>query len=735
MAGADPSGSADLELDDAMLDEFLRDSLLSEAALLNDGLTAEITPNSLAGLPLSADSGAVLAAAGISASGTPDSSGLQTPSTAQLGGGLPGATAVPTSTPEYNALMGIGDFSPTAAGGLYAAPLPETVGSTRQAGLSASGGSISDIPTPELALGEMAFPKDTFTPDGQLYAAAPAPGSTATAAGTVYPPPAPPAGAGNDGGAKPATRRSSRSTAGRGTAKAQGTDKPRRGGRSAAGGRGRGRGRGSRSGGAPRAAATNIGAQNDASMEDDTGDGNDASASASAGVAGNDKEARRRERLARNRESARQSRARKKVALSKVEERAAQLTEEVLELRRQQLARAEPTLRAQYAAMISRLEPIANNPSRSVEEQAELVAALKQLRERYGANCEERSMLREHTFTQLRQLLMPPSVKFMLWLSQQDASFFHDVEDEADSGGAGSSGGGGSDAKGSLWAMLCRELGLTPDQQSKLRSLITAGGGSAGKAGGAKGGASAGDTGAGVVLSSDVQRLLTAVDFVERFSVALERRASTIQQQADALRGVLTPEQTIRYLGWVLRNRERLRSGIEEKERKLFGRREAELRAAAGRSSGGVMPRSRSAEALGPSGLGRFYGGATGGSVAGAGAGGAAEDASMGSAAGFGMMRAAGFEFDVGPGRPPRAPMEMGVRRSPPGIPRSASWAAREKRDMINTAKVLAGDPDMLTPPTPQTLLPSRTPEGGERHLMAHGAAIPPTAEAGDVDM
>jgi hypothetical protein len=87
----------------------------------------------------------------------------------------------------------------------------------------------------------------------------------------------------------------------------------------------------------------------------------------------------------------------------------------------------------------------------------------------------ERLAVKDYNFRQLDNLLLPPYCRFLLWLSIQDDTFF----DQTNNHGAKAAVADGAEKKkipsivkkDTLWQTLISDLGLTYEQDEKLKSL------------------------------------------------------------------------------------------------------------------------------------------------------------------------------------------------------------------------------------------------------------------------
>ena len=80
-----------------------------------------------------------------------------------------------------------------------------------------------------------------------------------------------------------------------------------------------------------------------------------------------------------------------------------------------------------------------------------------------AAREQERRCVRDFHFDQLQRLLLPPHTKLMLYLIGQGDQFFEpqpadEAHQAADSG--------------RIWPSLCRDIGLTPEQEAQLKVAL-----------------------------------------------------------------------------------------------------------------------------------------------------------------------------------------------------------------------------------------------------------------------
>ncbi|CBJ49204.1 conserved unknown protein [Ectocarpus siliculosus] len=320
---------------------------------------------------------------------------------------------------------------------------------------------------------------------------------------------------------------------------------------------------------------------------------------------------RRQKRLARNRESARQSRRRKKEHLELLEEKS------LGELERH-LAAMDASVAASSSGGgdgASSGAPLPSSSPLPADMEDALANGLRHMSGRVGANCGERRAVVSHQLRLLEGLAAPPHTRVLMWLAVQDESFFRarqqqqqppnlasarppniatdiispgsggsggggDVrsaattlptnqtnqEESPDNGGGGSGGvspssatsntvvassswsageeggggGGGGSSSGSnssnsnLWRLLCQELGLTDSQEGQFLQFQRA-------------------VAASPPTLAERDRLRRLSRVLAGLRASTEACMADVHARAATLMEILTPSQTVRYLGWVAR--------------------------------------------------------------------------------------------------------------------------------------------------------------------------------------
>lgn len=159
----------------------------------------------------------------------------------------------------------------------------------------------------------------------------------------------------------------------------------------------------------------------------------------------------RKQKLERNRESARECRRRKREHILGVEERCRQLERENMELRGQ-LKAGKEAMRQEEKEKNRVCEELEQMIQRGASEK-ELAEKIDNFKEQYSDYGHGRRSALNYHLHQIERLLLPTQVtKMCIWALRQDDSFWQDEEDET-----------------SLPVILAKELGLTEEQKKKIQ--------------------------------------------------------------------------------------------------------------------------------------------------------------------------------------------------------------------------------------------------------------------------
>eukprot|EP00978_Attheya_sp_CCMP212_P015729 scaffold40685_cov52-Attheya_sp.AAC.1 len=142
---------------------------------------------------------------------------------------------------------------------------------------------------------------------------------------------------------------------------------------------------------------------------------------------------KRARRLARNRESARQSCRRKKVLLSSLSDKVNKLHHAIDVERRNQLRSMEGGLRGHRQALIQQLNDTQTTTTQSYIQKPHS-DALRTIIHNMGPNCTVRHSAAAFQYSALKQYILPKYQEYLLWLIQNDPSYLTAASDERTKG-------------------------------------------------------------------------------------------------------------------------------------------------------------------------------------------------------------------------------------------------------------------------------------------------------------
>lgn len=227
----------------------------------------------------------------------------------------------------------------------------------------------------------------------------------------------------------------------------------------------------------------------------------------------NDEE-RKNKRLARNRESARNSRRRKKQYIQYLESRVAQLTQEITSLKSGlALTTAPPdqTFVTQRKELYTRLSQAVNRTDHS---DVEIAGMLDELSMKLGVDARGRQEVVGRMFQQTLETMIPQHVKYFLWATDQDVDFFQPSP---------------SCANQSAWKELIIDGGFTEEQCSFIREY--------------KG-----------ILVQEKEKMSECLKQLKRTREALAKHSLAFQRYVEDLRSFLGPKQCATFLLWLERH-------------------------------------------------------------------------------------------------------------------------------------------------------------------------------------
>jgi hypothetical protein len=269
---------------------------------------------------------------------------------------------------------------------------------------------------------------------------------------------------------------------------------------------------------------------------------------------------RRQKRLERNRESARLSRRRRKQYLEILEERVTQFSHELDSGRREHVSKAVTTI-AQMRLQV--LESGETNKTTTATLEGPL-----------SRTSQEMSVMVTFLSQQLKSFVLPPSMKFILWLTLQSDAYFRGGRAQSERLSAARigervsqygvrkqvfttiiykkthpfciclfqmlvSGNDRATPSQSMWPLFCSEVGVSYDQEEKFRNFQRL-----------------------TLQSPDVwvdrHTTFAATKVVQSTHDALQAVALRLGQKQGASMGILSGEQKQKFLLWSVRNRARL---------------------------------------------------------------------------------------------------------------------------------------------------------------------------------
>lgn len=280
---------------------------------------------------------------------------------------------------------------------------------------------------------------------------------------------------------------------------------------------------------------------------------------------------KRQKRLARNRESARQSRRRKKELLLNLRNQVSRLHSDIEYIRKGKMETMEHDMMVDKLRILNELFLDQKCNGQSVSGVETFVSVVRNS----VPNIAERKAAIEFQYKALRKAILPHYRQLILALSLKDRSFFIDAKEQKiktqkttgrvsskqvgedisksqadkdskdDSGGKGNLSCSGND-KSLFWPLLCYELSIGIDQEEKLLQAFDH-----------------------LRLNHEVEesrrKIASSVSVVSSLQQSLLVHCNSVaNQNKTALLQILTPNQAIRFLDWFLRNRDRCARMIDK---------------------------------------------------------------------------------------------------------------------------------------------------------------------------
>ncbi|KAL3942589.1 MAG: hypothetical protein SGBAC_003259 [Bacillariaceae sp.] len=205
-------------------------------------------------------------------------------------------------------------------------------------------------------------------------------------------------------------------------------------------------------------------------------------------------EEKRAKRLERNRESARRSRRKKKERLSSLEEKVSNMYQRIETERRIQINCMDDALEDDLADSVATIRAIVGHTAEQEEQKARLAHFLQST----GLNSKVRRSVLDFQYTTLKQTILPPYHKFVLWMTLLPERFFtharesHVIQDtkkvrpppgklsskqvgeELTNSDKGEKVGQTAKAvdEARMWPLLCFELSTSVDQEEKMVHIL-----------------------------------------------------------------------------------------------------------------------------------------------------------------------------------------------------------------------------------------------------------------------
>lgn len=305
---------------------------------------------------------------------------------------------------------------------------------------------------------------------------------------------------------------------------------------------------------------------------------------------------KRQERLARNRESARQSRRRKKEHLSNMAAKVQKLQKKLEEEVRNKIRTMEGGLIRQRSIMLGNWEAERDEQNGSKEDQLQFGSVresrnqLAVIIRKTGVNCPVRRAIAAHQYNFLRQALLSTHNHYSVWMMRQPSSFFteayrrHNIETTVASGGGGKGGVPGASKTISsrpnskqmgeeiyeeerkagkatvtcqpheelkTWPLYCHEIVMTMEQEDRIVNQAH------------------GQAKAIPDLERKLRKIKTATDATRHMQNAMLCHTQLASRRNETLLlDVLTPAQTALFLDWFGKNKDRCKR-LTEQRRKL----------------------------------------------------------------------------------------------------------------------------------------------------------------------
>lgn len=254
---------------------------------------------------------------------------------------------------------------------------------------------------------------------------------------------------------------------------------------------------------------------------------------------------RKQKRLQRNRESARLSRRRRKQYLEVLENRVNYLCEEMDRGRREHVLGALRDISLLRNGILQELEQGTDANSGRLQDDQELLQKVSILGNEGALSRTSRELMTVITFGReyLKSLVIPPSKKYIMWLTLQNDIFYRGGRAASERLSAArigeklrSCGHTHVPPSNGMWPLFCNEVALSYDQEERIRSLQKE------------------------VLGSQASWLhrhtgASSEHILQSSHDAIVRAAESTKKRGKTLMDVLTPKQKAKFIVWMAQKR------------------------------------------------------------------------------------------------------------------------------------------------------------------------------------
>ncbi|CAJ1942652.1 unnamed protein product [Cylindrotheca closterium] len=279
-------------------------------------------------------------------------------------------------------------------------------------------------------------------------------------------------------------------------------------------------------------------------------------------------EEKRAKRLERNRESARRSRRKKKERLSSLEEKVSNLYQRIETERRNQINCMDDAFEDDLKDSVATMRTLVGHTAEQDQK-----AKLGHFLQSTGMNSKVRRSVLDFQYTTLKQTILPPYHKFLLWMTLHPDKFFtharesHVIQDtkkvrpppgklsskqvgeelaNIDKGKTWSQSAQAVD-KTRMWPLFCFELSVSVDQEEKMLHTLK-------------------KVRQLQFINERRSQMESATKMATHLKEAMMYQSHAVSvRSAKTLTDILTPQQTLKYKEWMGSNRDRCKAHFENR--------------------------------------------------------------------------------------------------------------------------------------------------------------------------